>query len=120
MNAFFSNAVKELDIQGFPIDKSYLNVKSDNITNIISKFRDYPSILKIKGKIRIINPFSLSKINELDISKHIKSLDINKPTTFNNIPVRLLVDNNDIVSPLFAKIYNESISNLDYLTLENG
>ena len=50
----------------------------------------------------------------MDISKHITSLDINKPTTFNNIPVRLLVDNNDIVSPLIAKTYDESISNLDY------
>ena len=42
-------------------------------------------------------------------------LDINKPTTYKNIPVRLLVENND--SPFITNIYNDSISNLDYLTL---
>ena len=65
--------------------------------------------------IDITNPFSLSKINELVVSTYIKSLD--KPTTFNNIPVRFLVENNDIVSPFITNIYNDSLSNLDYPTL---
>ena len=67
--------------------------------------------------VDITNPFSLSKINELVVSTYIKSLDINKPTAFNNIPVRFLVENNDIVLPFITNIYNDSLSNLDYPTL---
>ena len=117
MTTFFSNAVKELDIKVCSKDKSHCNPDLDHISNIINKFKDHPSILKIKGMIDITNPFSLSKINELVVSTYIKSLDINKPTTFNNIPVRFLVENNDIVSPFITNIYNDSLSNLDYPTL---
>ena len=35
-----------------------------------------------------------------------------KLTTFNNIPIRLLVENNDIISPFITDICNESISNV--------
>ena len=116
-NTFFSNVGKELDIKVCSKDKSHCNPDLDHISNIITKFKDHPSILKIKGMIDITNPFSLSKINELVVSTYIKSLDINKPTTFNNIPVRFLVENNDIVSLFITNIYNDSLSNLDYPTL---
>ena len=70
MNMFFSDVVKELDIKGYPIDKSCCNTELDNNTNIITKFKDHPSILKIKGKVCIINQFSLTKINDSAISTH--------------------------------------------------
>ena len=117
MNTFFPNVVKELDIKACSKDKSHCNPDLDHISNIITKFKDHPSILKIKGMIDITNPFSLSKINELVVSTYIKSLDINKPTTFNNILVRFLVEDNDIVLPCITNIYNDSLSNLDYPTL---
>ena len=49
---------------GHPIDKSCWNTELDHITNIMTKFKDHPSIHKIKGKVCITNPFSLTKINE--------------------------------------------------------
>ena len=33
---------------------------------------------------------------------------------FNNIPVRILAGNNDLVSPFITNVHNDSISNLDY------
>ena len=44
----------------------------------------------------------------------IDSLDKKKPTTFNNIPARILVENSDIISPFITHIYNESKSKSDF------
>ena len=34
-----------------------------------------------------------------------------KPTTYNNIPTRILVDNKDIFSPIVTEMYNDSNRN---------
>ena len=41
--------------------------------------------------MQIITKFSFSFINVSDISEEVKSLDINKPATLNNIPAKILV-----------------------------
>ena len=38
----------------------------------------------------------------------IDQLDKRKPTTYNNIPTRVLIDNKDIISPFITDMYNES------------
>ena len=45
---------------------------------------------------------------EDEILIELKSLNINKPTTFNNIPAKILVDAKFIWSPYITKIYNDS------------
>ena len=57
--------------------------------------------------MHIINKFSF--INDNDISEEIKSLDINKPTTLNNIPAKILVQTSDICSSDLRVIFNNSI-----------
>ena len=49
-----------------------------------------------------------------DITTIIKSLNINKPTTFNNIPAKAIVLTNDISAPIISKIYNDSILSHDF------
>ena len=43
-----------------------------------------------------------------EILIELNSLNINKPTTFNNIPAKILVDAKFIRSPYTTKIYNDS------------
>ena len=50
-------------------------------------------------------------MKECTIKEKIDSLDKRKPTTFNNIPTRFLVENNDIISPVITEMYNEAKSN---------
>ena len=38
-------------------------------------------------------------------------MNINKPTTFNNIPPKMLVENSEICSTHISKIYNDSVFN---------
>ena len=43
------------------------------------------------------------------MESEIHKLNTNKPTTFNNIPAKILVENSDICSRFVSNIYNESI-----------
>ena len=52
MNNFFSKAVKSLKIKGFKPDDT-VNEGLDDINKILSKFKNHPSIVKIKQKIDI-------------------------------------------------------------------
>ena len=111
-NAFFTNVVDNLDIQEFDTSDYSANPELDKTYNIIEKFKNHPSILKIKENVQVKTEFHFDEINEAGIKDNINSLDKKKPTTFNNIPIRLLVENNDIISPFITDICNESISNV--------
>ena len=52
MNNFFSNAVESLKIKGFKPDDT-VNEGLDDINKIVSKFKNHPSIIKIKQRIEI-------------------------------------------------------------------
>ena len=52
--------------------------------------------------------FQFCTVDESVMNDVIDLLDINKPTTHNNIPTRVLVENRDIISPFVTEIYNES------------
>ena len=51
--------------------------------------------------------FHFSESNEGDISSKIANLNINKPTTFTNIPAKILVETSDIISPFLTRINND-------------
>ena len=103
-----------MDIEGFvTCDYSYVP-ELDYISNIVEKFKDHPSILKIKENIIIDERFHFLPVEESVISDKIDSLDIRKPTTYNNIPTRILVENKDIISPIITKIYNDSNRNSNF------
>ena len=104
-NNYFSNVVNKLNIEGFETDYIFIP-ELDNISNIIEKFKSHPSIQKIKENINIEAKFHFENISEPMVQKQIASLNKKKPTTFNNIPTRILVENSDIISPFITNIYN--------------
>ena len=108
MNEFFSTAVSKLDITGYHTIST--NMGENKIQNVINIFRDHPSILNIKQRIQVNNKFIFTRCNPKDIMKTINNLNIHKPTTFNNIPVKLIVATSDICSPLISKYYNAIIN----------
>ena len=108
MNEFFSNAVEKLNLKGYHIELP--SCSSDIITNIINKYSKHPSIVSIKGMVKIKDNFSFLKPNIEDIENEIIKLNINKPTTFNNIPAKILIDSSQICSPYITKILDDSIT----------
>ena len=99
-----------MNITGFVTDYSE-NPELDTISNIIERFKNHPSILKIKDNVKIETKFQFSSVKKCTIKEKIDSLDKRKPTTFNNIPTRFLVENNDIISQVITEMYNEAKSN---------
>ena len=89
MNNVFTNIVENLDIQGY--NCNYRGDRnSDQISSIIDKFKDHPSIFNIKERIYINEKISLVEISENDITTVINNLNTRTPTTFNNFPAKLI------------------------------
>ena len=76
---------------------------------IINKFKNHPSILIIKQTKSTNGKLSLSEVDVNVIASVIRNLNIHKPTTFNNIPVKILVENCDISAKYIYKFFNTSV-----------
>lgn len=106
-NTYFSSIVANLDIKGYIGDNSLTD--SNPIFNAINAYKEHPSIRAIKGEVEIKEPFTFFLIDDETIKVEINNLNINKPTTFNCIPTKILVENKDICAPFLSKIFNESL-----------
>ena len=112
-NTYFTNVVHKLNIEGYELNYCY-NSELDDISDIINKFKNHPSILKLKENIKLETNFHFETVTNAIIKDKISSLNKKKPTTFNNIPTRILVDNCDIISPFITDIYNTSKSKSEF------
>ena len=108
-NTYFSNSVKLLGIKDY--NSEYIPEKDKSpIENIVNKFKNHPSIIKIKENIQNNGSFSFSTTTTKQIEDEIRKLNKNKPTTENNIPVKILIENIDTCAPVISKIYNKSLT----------
>ena len=78
------------------------------------KFRNHPSILKIKENVNVNQLSHFSPIDDTAVNNKTSSLNDSKPNTYNNIPTRVLGENKDIFSPFITKMYNVSKSNSNF------
>ena len=80
LNSFFTNALNYLNIEGFKTEYC-LNPDLDNISNIIDKFRNHPSVLNIKDNVTVEVKFTFTTVNNFVIKEKINSMDKKKPST---------------------------------------
>ena len=101
LNSFFINTVKNLGIQGYDNTNDFIvNEANSPIVNIIDKFKNHPSILKIKDKIKITpnDTFSFVIMDVNDVTNKIKTLK-EKTSSPDDIPVKILKTCCNVVSP---------------------
>ena len=108
MNNYFTNAIKELQINEF-ITEVVPDENMDDIGRTILKFNKHPSIIKIRENMNTNDSFSFSNTSLNNIESKITNLNINKPTTSNNIPAKILVGYKDIYSKFIVTFYNNCI-----------
>ena len=106
-NDFFGKTVENLNIKGYNIDHATLE-NVDIVSNAIDKFKNHPSILRIKENVQVNEKFSFSTVEEYDFTTEILRLDTRKPT-FNNIPAKILKMNQDICTPPLCIIFNQAV-----------
>ena len=104
LNNYFLDVIESLDIESH---SSILNTepKENDIINlnqldkIIPRYKNHPSIPKIKENVKIQEKFTLL------------SLDTKKATIENDIPIKFLVGTKDLTMGYITGIYHHSIEN---------
>ena len=114
-NSYFSNAVKSLNIENyehFSFDEYFLCKEKENedlIFRAIEKYKDHPSIQKIKENVPQNASFSFKSTDIKTVIKEIGNLDESKSTPIESIPAKILKDHFDIIGPKIAIDFNLSI-----------
>ena len=118
LNNYFVEAVQNLEIEKFSSDIDYsleeskneteILSKPDAIDSIIDKYKLHPSILLIKENVKFENGFNFKNCTEDEIYSKIQKIDPKKACMENDIPAKILIGCNDIVSSHLSSAYNDS------------
>ena len=106
-NEFFSSAVQKLNIEYY--EPNEVIIENDTILRLVEKYKDHPSILKIKEVMNTNDRFSFKGINLKSVTKEILNLNISKANPVDAIPAKILKANHDIFAPKLLIDFNTSI-----------
>ena len=80
-NEFFSNVVKELEIEKDDNLLTDATEETDPVLKAIKKYKNHPSILRIKSSFKHPKVFSFKYFNVEDVKREINNLNIKKSDT---------------------------------------
>ena len=103
----FVEALQHLEIEPY-LSEAEINACGGNIEEIIKLYERHPSILKINENVNVRDKFVFDDTTSQGINKQILDLDHKKASIENDIPIKILIRSNDIVSKHLAEIYNNS------------
>ena len=83
----------------------------DKFTKALLKYNTHPSIIKIKESNTNIPIFKFNHTTVEVIDDIIKNIDVNKASSKESIPAKILKINNDIFSPIICNIFNSGLDN---------
>ena len=106
------NSVSKLNIEDPFFDST--NEDFTGVEKALEKFKEHPSILKIKENYNFDETFHFNDKSVSDMEYEISRLNPNKTTSYNDIPAKILSKNKDIVSPFVTKIYDNAKSSCDF------
>ena len=85
-NLYFESVTAFLELSDWPLQS---NVSCDKVQNIIKRFSNHPSIIKIKHKFKLNKKFSFQCVSETTVRKVVKSLPSDKGTA-GEVPINVL------------------------------
>ena len=108
MNTFFVNITESLDLK--KDDDSSLNlISSENISDILEKHKNHPSVQEISQTFMTNKKFSFEFVTEDLVREEIMNLDGSKATPIGDISVDILKSTADIHLPFLTNSINLSI-----------
>ena len=119
LNNYFIDAVQNLEIERLNSDENHIihpEDTNDVIDDIVKKYKSHPSILKIKENVKLETKFKFNDITEDEIYSKITKIDPKKASMENDIPAKILIGSNDIVSSYLSNIFNDSKNTQTYPT----
>ena len=116
-NQYFGHITDSLDLYEFPNEKVCGGL--DDIDNIVYKFRNHPSIIKIKEQYKVKSNFSFRLATTEEIKAIIRDVPTNKAAG-GEIPVNILKKSNFSFDEL-TKCVNYALTNGKFpITLKNA
>ena len=109
---FFANAVKNLNIEKSDAfnDQDSKKISNDPVKSAIEKYKEHPSILKIKEYFPSNKKFVFQKTNIEEVTNEINSLAINKASPIDSIPPIILKNHTEIISSKIEMDFNKAIA----------
>ena len=114
-NSFFSNAVKNLNIDSyehFSFDEYFLCKEIENedpVQRAIEKYENHPSIVKIKQQTLEDSRFSFKQTDLKSVTEEVANLNESKATPIDSVPAKILKNISDILCPKIVIDFNTSI-----------
>ena len=105
-NSYLESVKDSLELFDWPLQS---NVSCDKVQNIIKRFSNHPSIIKIKHKFKLNKKFSFQCVSEATVRKVVKSLPSDKATA-GEIPINVLKNCENCFFDL-TNCINEAIRN---------
>ena len=110
-NSYFNSITQGLNIQIWDfVPPTY---PLDPVQTAVFKYKNHPSILKIKSKSSVQDLFSFKPVTEGEVQKLIMQLD-NKKKTSGNIPTNLLKASSSICGPIITRCINSAFKNSEF------
>ena len=105
-NKFFENVTRGLEIN----ENSYIiDTDSNEINSVekaINKYRNHPSVLLIKSRLKNVPSFSFNEAGLSEIERELDLINPRKATTLNSITPKLLKSTIIICSETLKTIFN--------------
>ena len=92
------------------------NSSIENLEEKISKYKNHPSIIKIKENVLIGNEFTFKDMSSLDLEREILKLDPKKANLQDDIRTKILIKTYDIISNYLSEYYNKAKQEHKYPT----
>ena len=114
-NSFFSNAVKNLNIDSyehFSFDQYFICKETENedpVLRAIEKYSNHPSIVKIKQTTPEGSCFSFKQTNLKAVTEEVANLDESKATPIESVPAKILKEISDALCPKIVIDFDISI-----------
>ena len=86
-------------------------VIEEPVERAIIKYSNHPSVSKMNETNTKSNIFYIAKTSEVNVKDIILDLDVNKATSKDGIPIKLLPENFDILSPILCNNFNTGVDN---------
>ena len=114
LNKFFENATRDLEINENPyiIDTDINEINS--IEKAINKYRNHPSVLLIKSRLKNVPSFSFNKVGLSEIERELNVISPRKATTLNGIPPKLLKSTKIICSETLKTMFNNCLIKVEF------
>ena len=120
-NEYFANITDELGLNEKKANLSFSENIEDPIEKAVHKYKNHPSIKRIKQQWSPQTLFEFRKVTTEDVATQLRKLKSEKSSPIDSIPSRVLQEHLDIFAPLLQNSFNLCIETSNFPeTLKKG